>query len=566
MQEIEATTKRLLINDILSKFFVGLLEKNPDALLPTVYLCINSVGPEYEGLELGLGETLLMKAIANSTGRSMQSIKSDTTELGDLGLVAVKSKLNQKTMFKPKRLTIEGVFKALREIALISGKDSMQKKIDKVHFLLVSSQNNEAKFIIRILEGKLRIGLAGQSVLIALAHAAVDHCKKELKIKEAGLDEKYNEAVAIIKSVYSELPSFDSIIPVIINHGIFELPHHCKLTPGIPLKPMLAHPTKSITEVLDRFENIPFTCEFKYDGERGQIHKLEDGKVVIFSRNLENMTTKYPDVIERIPKVHLTIDFQFCKDSVSSFVMDCEIVAWDVKEQKILPFQVLSTRKRKDVSTKDIEVQICIFAFDLLYLNGVPLLKETLKKRRELLTSSFVPVAGSFDFVKMMDSTSIEDIETFLEDSVQGNCEGLMVKTLIEESSYEPSKRSRNWLKVKKDYVNGVGDSLDLVVIGGYLGKGKRTGHYGGYLLACYDEDSEQYQAICKIGTGFSDQDFAAHSEALSKHVITAAKSYYVCHENIKPDVWFEPSVVWEVKAADFSISPIYAAAKGLVQ
>lgn len=158
------------------------------------------------------------------------------------------------------------------------------------------------------------------------------------------------------------------------------------------------------------------------------------------------------------------------------------------------------------------------------------------------------------------------EIQTFLEDAVKNNCEGLMVKTLEEESSYEPSNRSRNWLKVKKDYLDGMGDSVDLVVIGAYKGRGKRTGTYGGFLLACYDNETEEYQAICKIGTGFSDSDLETHFKFFSEnHVSAGPKSYYRYGEGIKPDVWFEPKQVWEVKAADLSISPVSQAAIGLV-
>lgn len=258
----------------------------------------------------------------------------------------------------------------------------------------------------------------------------------------------------------SELPSYDVVIPAMLNHGILRLPETCKLQPGVPLKPMLAKPTKAITEVLDRFEGQNFTCEYKYDGERAQIHyvakdapeelsqakpdankEAAGGVASIFSRNSEDLSKKYPDVIS---KLHTWI-----KEGTQSFVLDCETVAWDVVEKKVLPFQQLMTRKRKDVKAEDVKVKVCVFAFDLLYLNGEAVVKKPLRERRELLTQSFVPVEGEFAFATFMNGQELDEIQVFLDESVKASCEGLMVKMLDgTESGYEPSKRSRNWLKV----------------------------------------------------------------------------------------------------------------------
>ncbi|KAJ3322648.1 hypothetical protein HDV06_002862 [Boothiomyces sp. JEL0866] len=558
-EKIENTTKRLEITSYLTKFFVNVIEKAPDSLLPSVYLCLNRIGPEYDGKELGIGESLLMKALAGATGRNVKSIKADMEEKGDLGTIAQASKGKQMMMMKPKPHTVNSVFEALKTIANFSGTSSQQRKVDLIGKLLIACQNNEPKYLIRSLEGKLRIGLAHQTILIALSHAVAQKEPEYLNLSESKRQAYLTETVAIVKQVFSEIPSYDMIIPALLKHGSRELPNHCQLSPGIPLKPMLAHPTKSLTDVLNRFEGIAFTCEYKYDGERAQIHLLQDGRVMVYSRNSENLSEKYPDIIERMPS---------CVNSgISSFVLDCEAVAWDVKQQCILPFQVLSTRKRKDVQTKDIQVQVCIFAFDLLYLNGEALVKESLKKRRELLNSSFKEFPGQFEFAKSMETSTVDDIQNFLDASIAGNCEGLMVKTLEVEASYEPSKRSRNWLKVKKDYINGMGDSLDLVVIGAFMGKGKRTGAYGAYLLACYDDDKEEYQSICKIATGFSDENLAENYKLLKQHVIDSPPAYYVISDspNVRPDVWFSPSVVWEVKAADLSISPVHKAAIGII-
>lgn len=223
---------------------------------------------------------------------------------------------------------------------------------------------------------------------------------------------------------------------------------------------MLAKPTKAITEVLDRFEDQTFTCEFKYDGERAQIHYVAKdslnqykgasttakpaggGIAAIFSRNSEDLSKKYPDILEKLST--------WVKDDTKSFVLDCETVAWDVVEKKVLPFQQLMTRKKKDVKVEDVKVKVCVFAFDLLFLNGEAVVEKSLRERRELLHSAFVPVEGEFQFATSMNGREIDEIQTFLDESVKASCEGLMVKMLDGvESGYEPSKRSRNWLKVR---------------------------------------------------------------------------------------------------------------------
>ncbi|KIM66216.1 hypothetical protein SCLCIDRAFT_1211444 [Scleroderma citrinum Foug A] len=558
---IEATTKRLEKTSLLTSFFLLVIQRSAkgdsNSLLQAVYLCINRLCPDYVGVELGIGESLLIKAISESTGRSISTLKAELKKEGDLGLVAMNSKNSQKTLFKPKPLTVPFVFTNLREIAQSTGHSSQAKKVSIITKLLAACKDVEAKYIVRSLEGKLRIGNAERTVLVALAHAAILAEKDGKKWSKEKLASRLEEAAGIMKSVYSELPTYDLVIPALLNHGISTLRDTCKLTPGVPLKPMLAKPTKAIGEVLDRFENKHFTCEYKYDGERAQVHRLEDGTIGVFSRNSEDMSKKYPDLVEQLPHC--------IKPDTKSFVLDAEAVAIEKTTGKLMPFQELSKRKRKDVKVEDIQVRVCLFAFDLLYLNGEPLLRRSLRERRELLRKHFQIVPGEFDFAKYSDGESTDEIQAFLEESVKDGCEGLMVKMLESDASYyEPSRRSVNWLKLKKDYLAGVGDSLDLVVVGGYYGKGKRTNVYGAFLLACYDADAEEYQTICKIGTGFSEEILQAHWDALRPLEMQNPRGD-VKVGGAKPDIWFEPKVVWEVLTADLSLSPIYTAAQGLV-
>uniref|UniRef100_A0A182WHA2 DNA ligase n=1 Tax=Anopheles minimus TaxID=112268 RepID=A0A182WHA2_9DIPT len=564
-QMIEETSGRLRMIEILSNYFRSVILLSPKDLLASVYLCLNQIAPAYEGVELGIAEFSLMKAIAQSTGRSLAQIKADAQTTGDLGLVAEQSKSSQHLMFRPAPLTVDVVFGKLREIASMTGSASMAKKMDKIQSMFVACRHSESRYIIRSLAGKLRIGVAEQSLLQALAQAcALTPPQAEPPVvnalageSETRVKARVEEVALALKTVYCQCPNYNRIVPVLLEHGIQQLSQHCPMEPGTPLKPMLAHPTKGVQEVLQRFDGIDFTCEWKYDGERAQIHLLADGSVQIFSRNQENNTSKYPDIIARLEHTRT--------EPVTSAILDCEAVAWDTDKKQILPFQVLSTRKRKDANEADIKVQVCVFMFDLLYLNGEPLVERPFVERRDLLYKHFREIEGQWRYATRLDTSDLDELQRFLDEAVRGNCEGLMVKTLAREATYEIAKRSRNWLKLKKDYLSGVGDSLDLVVIGGYRGRGKRTGTYGGFLLACYDDENEEYQTICKIGTGFSDEDLQRHTEFFRTHIIPQAKPYYRHESNVVPDDWFEAVQVWEVLCADLSLSPVHRAGIGII-
>jgi DNA ligase-1 len=380
---------------------------------------------------------------------------------------------------------------------------------------------------------------------------------KQYADKKSPIEKRLETAVQIIKKAYSEVPSYDALLDAALKVPLQDLHKACTLKPGIPVVPMLAKPTKSIQEVLKRLNGLKFTCEYKYDGERAQVHLLPDGTTRVFSRSLLNTSEKYPEVPIFVKEA--------CKN-VQSFVLDAEVVAFNNKTGQLVPFQILSTRKKTEESAESAKVQVIVQAFDLMFLNGKSLLNNTLAERRALMHAHFDAVPGKFQFAQSLDHEENGDtivLEEFLEAAVKGQCEGLMVKTLEVNAIYEPSRRSLNWLKLKKDYLEGLGDSVDLVPLGAYHGKGKRTGLYGAYLLACYDTDTEEFQSVCKIGTGFSDEDLITLGESLKNHIIPTKTSQYNVSDQLACDVWFDAVQVWEVKAADLSKSSAHRGASG---
>ncbi|KAI8524139.1 hypothetical protein RHMOL_Rhmol13G0126700 [Rhododendron molle] len=593
---IDKESGRIAITEIVCNLLRTVIETTPDDLVAVVYLLGNKVAPAHEGVELGIGDASIIKALAEACGAKESQIKSKYQALGDLGLVAKASRSSQGLMRRPEALTVAKVFDTFRLIAKESGKDSQEKKKNHIKSLVVAATDCEPQYLIRLLQSKLRIGLAEQTLLAAVGQAAVYAGKHSSP--PAHIDSPLEEAAKIVKQVYSVIPVYDKIVPALLTGGVWALPKTCSFTPGVPIGPMLAKPTKGVSEILDKFQDMEFTCEYKYDGERAQIHFLENGSVEIYSRNAERNTGKFPDVVVAVSRLK--------KSSVTSFVLDCEIVAYDREKKRIMPFQllravieireayarrqsprrsearrgeasaslkrgerlkkqILSTRARKNVVLSEIKVDVCIFAFDVLYLNGQPLMQEQLNVRREHLYKSFEEEPGYFQFATAITSNDLEEIQKFLEAAVDTCSEGLIIKTLSKDATYEPSKRSHNWLKLKKDYMESIGDSLDLVPIAAFHGRGKRTGVYGAFLLACYDSSNEEFQSICKIGTGFSESVLEERSASLRSKVIPKPKAYYRYGDSINPDVWFEPTEVWEVKAADLTISPVHRAAIGIV-
>lgn len=531
-EEMQKTNSRLVLIDHL----VTLFKRTPvNTIKKIIYLLQGKLFPSSEGIELGLGEKLTIKAIAESTGISVKEVEENYNKIGDLGETAKEIAKNryQQTLLNEK-ITIERIYSTFEKIAKSLGSQSQIIKLRLVTSLLNDATPLESKYIIKFLLGNLRLGIAEYSIIDALAIAFTGNRNNRKKIEE-------------IYNIYTDLGTIAEILLEKDLEGLNDL----QITPLKPIRPMLAERIMDPKEGLKR-ANGKVALEYKLDGERVQIHK-NNTEVQLFSRSLERITNHYPDIVEAVRKF-----------SIHSCILEAEIVPLDLVTKKIQPFQELMHRKRKyNISDVILKYPIKVFLFDILYLEGNNLTQYEYRQRRAILQSIVKTNRNNtIELVKQNISSNLNQIEIFFRKAKYEGCEGLMLKQL--DSKYRAGAREFLWMKLKKEYGTTLVDSFDLTVIGALLGKGKRTGYYGALLLAAYDKKSDTFQSICKVGTGFSDHDLELIYNELKNYVVD--KKYYNVNTNLKMDIWFTPKLVIEIIASEITLSPLHTAAYGLIK
>ena len=529
--KMESTRKRLELTQIL----VELFEKAPhNVISKIVYLIQGKLRPDFEGIELGVAEKLAIRAISKSAGIPIKKIEDEYRKSGDLGH-ASSIILEQKTQttFLVEDITVERVYETLFKIAKLGGSRSQDMKMKYISSLLNDATPLEANFILKILLGTLRLGIAENTVMDALAVAFTGEKENRKKLQYA-----YN--------VSSDLGKVAETIATKGLEGIEKF----EIVLFNPIRPMLADRVKSESEAIEKMGN-EFAAEYKLDGERVQLH-IEGDKVVLFSRSLENIESYYPDIIEKIPK----------NIQADNIILEAEAVAINENTGEFLPFQELMHRRRKYKIEKAVtEYPISVNFFDVLYCNGKNCIELSYNERRKML-EKHVKEDEFAKYIPMNIVKNENEIEEFMENSINAGSEGLMLKML--DKPYQAGSRGSHWLKLKREYRNELGDSLDLVVIGGYFGKGRRTGNYGTLLLATYDEDEDTFPSICKVGTGFSDDSLDQLYQILNPKV-SIKKNPRIISE-MEADVWFEPELVIEVVASEITLSPIHKAAMNAIR
>lgn len=629
---VNSTQSRIKIVDTLVNFLRTVIEGDPESLLPAVsltlqsltraesqevWLATNAISPPYISLELGLGGSAISKALKKICGLDNAGLKNLYDKHGDAGDVAFEAKKRQSfTLRKPKPLSIKGVFQSLVKVANSKGTGSQEIKQRIVERLLQDAQGaEESRYLVRTLCQHLRIGAVKTTMLIALSRAFLLSrpssaafpitLQSDLrKLKKDGLAAICAKGEELVKACFARRPNYNDLVPCLLEVGISdELLIRCGLALHIPLRPMLGSITRDLGEMLTKLQGRNFSCEYKYDGQRAQVHCDDKGKVSIFSRHLEVMTDKYPDLVSLVPTIR--------GEGVSSFILEGEVVAVDRASGDLRAFQTLTNRARKDVEIGSIKVDVCLFAFDLMYLNGEELLSRPFRERRELLRSLFVEVPNQFTWVKNIDATSAdsETVLEFFKCATDIKCEGIMVKVLdnmpnsipsqeVEDdipvqattrsakarakttqgpdekgrgtrrkallATYEPDKRLDSWLKVKKDY-NTSADTIDLIPVAGWHGQGRKAKWWSPILLAVRNPETGSLEAVTKCISGFTDKFYQANKDKYDEGGDNVIDRPSYVEYNGHPDVWFEPQEVWEMAFADITKSPTYLAARGLV-
>ncbi len=527
-EKLEATSKRLEMFEILSEFFKKVSANDADKV---VYLCEEQLLPPFKGLEMGMAEKMIEKAIAKVSNKSSEDIVKLYKKMGDLGLVAQEVLTKKRaTLFSSKAPSISEVYETLTKIAQTTGHGSVDRKTDSVAGLLTRVSAKESKFIVRFVLGSLRLGIGDPTIMDSLSKALTgDRMKLRVDIERA----------------YNLCSDLGLVAKILLDKGANALKQF-KIQVGSPIRMALAERLPSAEDIIKKIGKC--AGESKYDGIRLAVHKQGE-KIEIFSRNQERMTNMFPDIISGIKK-------QF---KAKSAILEGEAVAFNEETQEFFPFQVTMTRKRKyEIEKRAKEAPLVLFAFDLLYINGKDMTKQSYEERTQVLRKTI----GKGFTIRAADKILTDDpkeLEKFFEDNIQRGTEGIIAKRL--DAPYQAGARNFNWIKLKRSYKGELRDTIDVVIVGYFKGRGMRAEFGIGALLgAVYEEKSDSFKTICKVGSGLSEEKWVEIRKLLDKNKIEHKPARV--DSELKADVWTQPKYVFTVMADEITLSPMHTAGK----
>jgi DNA ligase-1 len=531
-RDLEQATGRLVLTERLA----ALLAQSPAGLLPTVcYLCQGLIAPEFAGVDLGLAEKLAVRAVGTATGIEAPRVAALVREAGDLGQAAEQLLVGTAAR-RPASLEVSAVLDTLRQIAAAEGPGSQGRKLELLAGLLGQATPLEARYLLRLVTGNLRLGIGTPTILDALA-----------QVHGAGRADR-----PVLERAYNICCDLGRVAATLVEGGLSAV-QELRVAPGRPVRAMLAQRLSDGPEILAKLGGR-CSAEYKYDGVRVQAHRTADGAIELFTRRLERISSQFPDVVESLA----------AGLGPREAILEGEVVAYDAAAGELRPFGEVMLRRRKhgiDQAVRDVPVGL--FCFELLYADGRDLTRLPYPERRAALSAAISPAA------RLRLTTAIEvdtpaALEAAFQQAVTDGCEGLVCKATGLDSAYQAGARGWQWIKLKRDYRTELSDTVDLVVIGAFAGRGRRVGVYGAVLLAAYDAGADVFRAVTKCGAGFSDADLAALPARLAP--LAAPHRPARVDARQEPDVWFEPGLVLEILSAELTPSPNYTAAWGQIE
>lgn len=549
LKKLEATTSRNAMVEILAELLSKVSSSEIDKL---IYLMQGRIAPLYVHLEMGMADKMMCKAIAMAYNHKQTEVGSLFKKMGDLGKVS--EALAQREAQDKKR-TVTDVYDALRHVAETNGEGSVEQKIERVARLLASLDPLSARFVSRIPVGKLRLGFSDMTVLDSFSWMLT----------------KSKTERPTIESAYNVRPDLGFIGKTIKEKGVAGL-RHVKPNVFTPILMARAERLSSAKEILEKIGEC--SIESKVDGFRLQVHykrslrfsaspailkKNKESKsknqeqVKLFTRNLEDVTFMYPDIVEGV--LH--------QIGAQEAIFEGEAIAYDPNTGEFLPFQETVQRKRKyGIEDKVKEIPLKMICFDLLYVNGQSFIKRPFVERRKQLEKSISK--GDVLLLSEVKTTDDEkEIDLQFDNAVAHGLEGIMAKRL--DGVYQAGARGWNWIKYKRSYSGSLEDTIDTLVMGYYYGKGKRTSFgIGAFLIGVYDKEKDKFVSITKVGTGLTDEEWKELFKRCNKLKAREKPPLYEVDKLLEPDVWIEPDIVVEIRADEITRSSIHTAGRVL--
>jgi len=532
--ELESTTKRLEMIDILSNFFGEIKEKEDfEDLNKIIYLLQGQLVPNIKQFpKMGMAEKMIIEALSIHSGVEGEKIKEVLVKKGDIGATAeliLTKKKKQKSLFDfndektAPSLNLSDLYSELKKIALTEGSGSHDIKLGILRGLMRKSSPLETKYLLRIITSTLRVGVQSTTIVEGLALAFT-----------GSRDNK-----EFIERAYSLHPDLGEISKLLAEKGLDEV-KEIDIEYGIPILSMLAS-RDNYTEFVKRL-GTPFIAEYKLDGERLQIHKNGDN-IILFSRRLLDISEQYPDVCEII-RENIKAD---------KVIFEGEVVAMDHVYEKMLPFQVLSKRRRKyDVEDISKEVPVCLFVFDLLKYGEESFVDKPLPKRRKKL-EEIIRERDELRLVKSVMINSTEELLDFFNSARSEGNEGIMAKSIQNDAIYKAGNRGFLWLKLKSLEGGKLKDTVDVVLVGAFYGKGRRTGVLGTYIGAVYDPETDKFIAFTRFFSGLTDEISESLTQEMEKHKVERKPRNVICEDT--PEIWLQPERVVEISGDEITIS-----------